>query len=307
MERNNHALTYTALTGAVLFWGLSFVATKIALESTPAFTLVFARFSISSCFFILLMLRWGFPRFSRKEHIRIFFMSLFEPGLYFVFETLGLQYTTAPKASLIIAAVPLSVTLFAIPLLGERPRPLTLLGIFLSFAGIGILVMGDPEFRWEMGGRLLGDLLIFGAVLSATFYIIGARELGQKHSPLEITGLQIFYGALFFAPAFFWELPDMQWNAVSMRSAAAVLYLTLFATIAAFICYNYGLSKVPAARASMFINCIPVITALAAWYLLHEKLTLFQIGGGGIVLSSVFLSNVSAASPGPEKLRESPV
>jgi len=290
-------MTYAALTGAVTFWGLSFVASKMALETIPPFTLVFARFSIASCFFLFLMFRLGFPKFTRKEHMKLFFMSLFEPGLYFVFETVGLQYTTAAKASLIIAIIPLTVTLFAIPLLGERPRGFTVLGILISFAGIAVLVTGDPEFQWKMGGRLLGDILIFCAVLSATFYIIGARDLGRNHSAPEITSVQILYGALFFAPGFLWELPELQWDAVSSRSLAALGYLTVFATIAAFVCYNYGLSKVPAARAAMFINSSPVITTFAAWFLLGERLTMFQICGGSIVLLSVFLSNLSPAQP----------
>ncbi|MGE0085097.1 MAG: DMT family transporter [Desulfococcaceae bacterium] len=305
MERKNSLLTYTALTAAVIFWGLSFVASKMALESIPPFTLIFARFSIASCFFLVLMIRFGFPKFTRKEHMKLFFMSLFEPGLYFVFETLGLQHTTAAKASLIIATIPLAVTLFAIPLLGERPRSMTLTGIMLSFAGIAVLVTGDPEFRWEMGGRLLGDILIFCAVLSATFYIIGARDLGEKHSAFEITSLQILYGALFFAPGFLWELPEIQWNAVSSRSLSALVYLTVFSTVAAFVCYNYGLGKMPAARASMFINCIPVITTAGAWFLLEERLTMFQICGGATVLMAVFLSNLPAEQPPVEKLGES--
>ncbi len=304
MEHSS-ARTYAALAAAVLFWGLSFVATKMALESIPAFTLVFARFSLASCFFLILMIRFGFPRFTWKEHRKLFLMSLFEPGLYFVFETLGLQHTTAAKASLIIATIPLAVTLFGIPLLGEKPRTLTLTGIVLSFAGIGILVAGDPEFQWELGGRLLGDVLIFCAVLSATFYIIGARDLGRKHSALDITSLQIFYGALFFAPGFLWELPEIQWNAISSRSLAALAYLTVFATVAAFVCYNYGLSKVPAARASMFINCIPVITTCGAWFLLGERLTMFQICGGSTVLLAVFLSSLPSDRSDVGNLEES--
>lgn len=297
--------TYAALTAAVLFWGLSFVATKMALESIPAFTLVFARFSLASCFFLILMIRFGFPKFTWKKHRKLFLMSLFEPGLYFVFETLGLQHTTAPKASLIIATIPLAVTLFAIPLLGERPGSLTLTGIVLSFAGIGILVAGDPEFRWEMGGRLLGDILIFCAVISASLYIIGARELGEKHSAFEITSLQIIYGALFFLPGFLWEMPEIQWNAISSRSLAALVYLTVFATIAAFVCYNYGLGRMQASRAAMFINCIPVITTAGAWFLLDERLTMFQICGGATVLMAVFLSNLPAEQPPVGKLGES--
>jgi drug/metabolite transporter (DMT)-like permease len=65
----------------------------------------------------------------------------------------------------------------------------------------------------------------------------------------------------------------------------------VFATVGAFFCYNYALSKLPAVRAAVFINGIPVVTALGAWLILGEKLTLLQVGGGALVLISVALAN----------------
>lgn len=290
----NKIRTYLALNGAVIFWGLSFVATKMALESFPAFTLVFARFMLASCFFLLLMIFRGFPSFTRREHGKLLLIALFEPGLYFVFETLGLKHTGAAKASLIIATVPLAVTAFAAIFLGERTNRTSLAGIAISLVGIAILIAGDPQFEWNLKSSLSGDLLIFGAVISAALYMICAGDLGKKHSALDITGLQIIYGALLFVPAFLWELPDMRWSEISGRSAAALIYLTLFATVAGFICYNYALTQISASRASIFINCIPVVTAVGAAILLGERLGLIQICGGAAVLSAVFLANFSA-------------
>ena len=284
--------TYLALAAAVLFWGLSFVATKMALESIPPFTLVFARFGIASIFFMLFMLRRGFPSFSRRDHFKMFFLAIFEPGLYFIFETTGLQYTSAPKAALIIATIPVTVTVMAALFLRERTSPLRLMGIVLSLIGIVILVLGDPLASLNLKGSLLGDLLILGAVFSAAMYIICARNLGQYHSAFEITTLQIIYGSFFYAPAFLWEVPTIQWAAISGRSIAALVYLTLFATITAFLCYNFALTRIAASRAAVFINGIPVVTAAGAWVLLGETLTGFQVAGGGLVLAAVFLTNM---------------
>ena len=282
---------YLALSAAMVFWGLSFVATKIALEGFSAFTLIFGRFALASCLFAGILAYRGLPSFSRREHIRVFLMALFDPGLYFIFETIGLQHTTAPKAALIIATIPVAVTALAAFLLRERPSIVNLLGIGLSLAGITVLVAGDPQLNWRFGGPILGDLLIFGAVLSATFYIVNARNLARNRTALQITSVQAFYGAIFYAPAFFWELPSMNWSAVSGLSVGALIYLTLFATIGAFLCYNYALATVSASRAAVFINGIPVVTAAASWLLLGEKLTLIQAGGGLLVLFAVFITN----------------
>jgi drug/metabolite transporter (DMT)-like permease len=282
---------YLALNLAVLFWGFSFVATKIALESFTLFTLIFTRFALASFLFLIILTYRGFPRFSGKDHAKFFIVAFFEPGLYFVFETIGLQHTTAPKAALIIATVPVVVMIFAALFLGERTKPVGLLGMGISLVGILILVVGDRNFKWSLGGHLLGDLLIFGAVVSAALYIVSARRLGKNHSALEFTTMQIIYGAVLYAPAFLWELPNVKWMMISSRSIEALAFLTFFSTAGAFLCYNYALSKVPATKASVFINGIPVVTAFGAWIILGEKLTLMQAWGGVLVLLGVFLTN----------------
>jgi len=282
---------YLALFSAVIFWGISFVATKIALESIPTFTLILARFALAGCVFLILMVLRGFPRLTRKDHGKIILIALCEPGLYFTFETIGLQYTTAPMASLIIATIPVAVFILAALFLGERTRLVGIVGMVASLAGIAILITADPHFTWSVSGHLLGDLLIFGAVLSAAFYMVCARSLGKNRSAMEFTGLQTIYGALLFVPAFLWELPEVRWAEMTMRSVAAVGFLTLFATIGAFLCYNHALTRLPATRAAIFINGIPVVTALSAWVLLGEWLTVVQMSGGTMVLAGVFLAN----------------
>ncbi len=291
-----------ALSGAVIFWGLSFVATKIALESVPTFTLVFIRFSLAATLLTALTGRQGFPSFTRTEHLKMFLLALFEPGLYFIFETIGLQYTTAPKTALIIATVPLATLIFSVIFIGERTSLKGVSGVSLSLIGITVLVAGDPQFKWDLGGRLFGDLLIFGAVISAAIYFILARNLGQNHSPIKITNLQFIYGTIFYLPAFVWELPGLHWSAISSRSLGALVYLTLFATVGAFLCYNYALSKMPASRAAVFINGIPVVTALGAWLLLGETLTLTQAAGGVLVLFDVTLTNLPGGRGIQQKL-----
>jgi len=282
------------MMAVVVFWGLSFVATKIALETFPTFTLIFIRFSMAAFFFFLLMLSRGFPKFSGRDHARIFLTALFEPGLYFLFETIGLQYTSAPKTALIIATIPVAVLIFAFLFIGERPSVTSILGIVLSLIGISILVVGDPKFSWQLGGSLLGDLLIMGAVITAALYMVCVRNLGKEHSALDITVFQMIYGALLYAPLFFWELPAVHWSAISSRSIVALAYLTIFATCAAFLFWNFALTKLPAGKASVFINGIPVVTAIGAWILLGETLTMLQICGGILVLTAVCLTNFPA-------------
>lgn len=285
-------ITYAALTATMVFWGLSFVATKVALESIPTFTLVFVRFSLAALIFLLLRQGRRWPSFKRKDHVKMVLLALFEPGLYFIFETIGLQHTSAPKTALIIATIPVVVLVLSALMLGERASGTSITGIVLSFGGIVLLVAGDPAFGWSLEGSLLGDLLIGGAVVSASLYMIFARDLGRNYSSVDITFVQIVYGAVFFCLPFVWELPSLAWTVITVRSSVAVVYLTVFATVGAFLCYNFALSQVPVSRAAVFVNGIPVITAIGAWVLLDERLTAIQAGGGTLVLLAVFITNL---------------
>ena len=291
MKQNNSMIPYGSIMLSVLFWGLSFVGTKIALESLPPFSLIFLRFSGASCFFLVLMFYRGFPKLTRQEHGRLFLAALFQPGLYFLCETVGLQYTSASKASLIVATIPLTVLALSAIFLKERFNWVVIVGIGLSLVGVAMLIFGDPYVSWSFDGPVVGDLLMFGAVIAMAIYTVLMKNLAATRPAVDITGLQIIYGALLFAPAFFWQLPGVEWSGLTSRSLVALVSLTLFATIGAFLFFNFALSKIPATRTAIFLNCVPVVTAIGAWLVLGEWLTLMQIAGGIVVLVSVYLTN----------------
>lgn len=290
MVAENRFLTYGALTLAVLFWGLSFVATKVALLSFPPLCLIFFRFFGGALFFGVLLTIKGFPALTKKSAGSLLLLAILQPGLYFCFETFGLQYTSATKTSLIIATIPVSVLVVSAIFLGERLRPINLAGIILSLLGVGLLVFGAAD-GVNLQGSLLGDMLIFGAVASATGYMVFTRKLGESMSSLQITGMQIIFGAILFFPPFLFTLPDFQWQAVRSDGLIALIALTFFATILAFLCYNYALTRVPAARAAVCINGIPLVTAGSAWLLLGESLSPLQLCGGLTVVVAVVLAN----------------
>ena len=292
--------TYIALMLAVLFWGLSFVATKIALQCFPPFALIFFRFSGASIFFVFLLMRTGFPTLTWSTVKPLLILAIFQPGLYFSFETIGLQYSSATKASLIIATIPIVVLLLSIIFLKERIRIINILGIVISMLGVTLLIFGGQSIDEQLG-ILLGDFLILGAVLSASIYMIMTRRLGKTFSPVQITGMQVIFGMILFFPAFLFTLPQMEWHAITRDAIIALIVLTLFATIGAFLCYNYALTKIPAAKAAVCINGIPLITAFGAWLILGEQLSLLQVFGGIIVISAVYLAN---RSPSPPPLKQ---
>jgi drug/metabolite transporter (DMT)-like permease len=284
--------TYAALASAVLFWGSSFVATKLVLQtfSPPAY--MFLRFALASLAFIAVLWWRGFPRLPGGVHLRLALIAILEPGLYFVFETNGLALTTAPKASLIIATTPVVVALLSRVFLGERMGHRVTLGGLASLAGVAVLVVADRRAGAVLEGAGLGDVLVLGAVVSAAGYIILARSLSARLDSVQLTAYQVLYGTAFFLPLFLLRPSLPPAASVGLEAVGALLFLAIFATVVAFLSYNYALSQIPAARAGVFLNAIPVVTAIVAWPVLGEVLTPVQALGGLLVIGGMTYANM---------------
>ncbi|MBT4526119.1 MAG: DMT family transporter [Deltaproteobacteria bacterium] len=291
MKNNRYFLIYAALLMAVSIWGLSFVVTKIALKEFSVYGLILARFGSASVIFLIILTLKGFPKFTKTEHGSLILIAIFQPGLYFFFETMGLQNTTASKAGLIVAMIPIVVLLLSAIFFREKITSRSVTGIGLSLVGVGLLIIGEANGSWPMGGNIIGDLYMCGAVLSAAIYMIMVKKLSQKHSVLHITGMQIIYGTLIFIPFCLIKIETWQLSQLSFGAIAAVFFLAVLATIVAFFCYNFALSQIDSSKAVVFINMIPVITAASAWIIIGESLTIMQMGGGALVLLAVWLVN----------------
>jgi len=296
MNQKDSILTYSALTGAVIIWGLSFISTKIILSSFTVGTYISIRFFLAAVTFFFICLKKGFPRYSRQTNKKLFLLSLFQPFLYFFFETTGLSRTTASIASLLIAIIPVVVLVIARIFIKEKISRKKIFGIILSFIGILLLVTGGTKITHGESGSIVGNLLILGAVFSAAFYIVLGRNLGEEVSSFHLTASQIFYGALFFFPFFFFDLTSMDWSQVTTVSIGALCFNVFCSTLGAFLLYNYGLTRLTASKTSLFLNAIPLVTALGAWAVLGETLTFFQIGGGALVVLSVVLTSFTRRS-----------
>ena len=286
------------MVAAVLLWGLSFVGTKIALETFDPFTMVFARFLAAAIVFGIIALFRGRPKLPTSIHRKILVIALFQPVLYFLFETAGLNSTTATKTSLIIATIP-GVVLLASRIGGrERVRAVQVAGAIVSIVGVAVLVVGDPKFHIG-SGSFVGDLFVIGAVIAAVFYIILTRSLAGSVGAFEITSLQFIYGALLFTPVYLLTAGRQDWSAINGTSILVLLYLIVGATIGGFLCYNYALTRIEASRASVYLNGIPIVATLAGWIVLGERMTFLQGFGALIVFAGIFA--VSRRQKGEER------
>jgi drug/metabolite transporter (DMT)-like permease len=290
-------MVYAKLSLTALFWGGTFVAGRIVAREAGPFSAAFLRFLTASI--CLLLIAWRtegrlpFPR--RGLILPVILLGLTGVFSYNVFFFLGLERIEAGRASLIIANNPVFITLFSALIFRERLRPAAALGILLSLCGaLVVITRGDPLSALR-GGVGWGELFIFFCVLSWVAYsLIGKRVLAAL-SPLASVTWASLLGMAFLSPPALAEglLPA----ALRYSSAgwAGILYLGVFGTVAGFVWYYRGIREIGPARASQFINLVPVSAVLLAALVLEEPLTLSLLAGGVLVLTGITLTNRSAS------------
>ncbi len=291
MENKHSPLTvYIALTVATFFWGSSFPAVKIVLSGFTPVAYVFLRFTGASLLFGLLMIR-RFRRLPWRVHLKLLLMALFQPTLYFLFESIGMLYTSASSASMIIAALPGIAALLAGFFLKERMNFRQWAGVLLSVLGV-LLLAGFDDNPTYSESSLLGNTLVLIAVVAASMYMIVAGHLSADLSAVEITFYQVFYGMVLLFPVFLLRVSSIEWGQLNLPALGALVYLILAATLVAFLAYNYAIAGIGVSRAAVFLNGVPVVAIAISMVLLGEKLGVLQLIGGLIVVSGVTLTNL---------------
>ncbi len=291
---NRNARAYLAVSAAVAFWGVSFVATKVALRTIPPYGILAGRFALASVVLLPLWFVFARERLRRGDFLLFALLGIMEPGLYFILETRGLLHTSASAASLIIASIPVFVILLARFFLKEPLRPRVAAGIFLTLGGVAFLLFrGDPVESLE-GSSLRGNLYILGAALCASAYTVVSRRLGARYRPWTVTTVQALFAAVFFLPLAVWEWRPLEIRGIGTPEWAALLFLALFATLFAFLCYNYGLSVLEASQVAVFINVIPLVTVVCAGWILGERLGPTQAVGAVLILAGVRVTTSGA-------------
>lgn len=287
---------YVSVIFVNAMWGLSFIASKVGLESgfTP-FALALVRYVITCAVMLpILRLKEGHLRLPRAGLLPLFLSSLCGISLYFLFEYMGLERTTASNASLIIAAVPVFTMLYGALARRQRYRPICWAGVALSLVGVYFVVRYGGD---EGAGSLTGNLFMICACLLWVGYIELTDALLRKYpyTSLELTCWQSAFGALALVPLSLTQPVNLALVAPAGWAAAA--FLALVCSALCYLLYADSIAALSPIRTALFINLNPLAAMLGGALLLGEKMTAPQIAGGAVILVSIFLVNYFMAQP----------
>ncbi|HOZ29576.1 MAG TPA: DMT family transporter [Bacteroidales bacterium] len=292
MEKKNRLIVvYALLICSMILWGSSFVWGKIALEYYNAITVIFFRLFISVIFLIPVLLIARKFILPKRKHLHLFMLlALFEPFLYFLGETNGLNYVDPSMTAVIISVIPLFTPFVAYYFLGERISVLNLIGIVISISGIIFLVFGK-DMSLEV--PIKGLLLLFLAIVAANGYSVMIKKIPDEYSVLTVIFWQNVIGMLYFLPiAMFYSIDDVLITGFVSRGFWAIAELGILASTLAFLFYMYGLKFMPITKVNVFTNVIPIFTIIISYLFFDEQIGFKKIAGILIVVSGVILSQL---------------
>lgn len=291
MGKWKNFLVYVGMVMAMVFWSLSFIWYKDVFEFLSPFTTILFRLTISGSILFLASFFAGKLQQVKKKDIKLFLLlALSEPFFYFIGESLGMQYVTPTVAAVMVALIPLFVPIFAFFILKEQIIRKNIVGIFISFAGV-LLVILNNELR--LVASLKGVMLMSVAVVSAVAYSIFLRKLANNYNPLTLIAWQNTIGAFLFLPlVLIFEGSKLKTIDFAGEMWIPLLNLSIFASSIAFLLYTFGVQNLGAFRANIFTNFIPVFTAIFSYFMMNERLLPQNIAGIFLVVGGLILSQL---------------
>ncbi len=282
---------YINLTLAMIIVGSSVVAGKIMVAELPVFFSSLLRFLIALIILLpfIFMREGGLPRLSRRSWGLLAMQSLCGSFLFTVFLLYGLTFTSPASAGVITSATPACMGILAWLFLKDRPSIRTACGIVVSVVGVMVINLVQDVGGVSGGSPLLGNLLVLGAVLFESLFLLVRKSVPEPLSPLAVSTIISIFGLLWFLPMGVYEGMTMEMSSISITGWLSVLYYGAFVTVLAYLFWFAGITKVPASTAGIFTAVMPVSALVLSAVVLSEPIGWPQLLGCACVLGGIVL------------------
>jgi drug/metabolite transporter (DMT)-like permease len=288
----NPIYIYILITLSMIFWGFSFIWSKIVLDYYEPITILVIRLLLSSVILFAGLRIFNRLQKIRKEDYNLFLISsLLNPFLYFLGENYGLKYSSPTITAVLIATIPLFTPILGYISFREKLSKFNIFGLFISFAGV-IFMLVDKNFAFSTSPTGMAWLLL--AVVSATFYAVFLKKLALKYDAFMIIAVQNLIGAVYFLPLFFiFDFQQFITVVPNTEVITSLLLLAFFASSLAFVFFTIGTREIGISKTGLFTNLIPVFTAVFSFLILSEQFEVQKVAGMMLALLGVLMSQVT--------------
>lgn len=274
----------------VLIWGTTFVSSKVLLNSglLPA-DIFFVRFVIAYCCMLCISHKRMFAN-TLADELTLMGLGMMGGSIYFLVENMALLHSTSSNVSILVSTTPLvTAMLLAIFYKSERMSGRQIFGSIIAFIGV-VLVVLNGQFILHLNP--LGDALALGASFTWGFYSLFMRRIMGKYKTDFITRKVFFYGLVTIMPYFAFVHPlDIDLLASgSMTVWGNLLFLGFVASTGGYLLWNWVMRNLGAMKSTNYIYLQPLISMLAGYVILRERITFMAIAGAAILITGTILA-----------------
>ncbi|PYZ95263.1 EamA family transporter [Salipaludibacillus keqinensis] len=286
---NKPWLVYVMLALSTSSWGSAFIAGSYATEDLSPLVVAFFRFFFAAILLIPIMLFMdkGSRRPQGKEWILVSLLGLTGIALYNIAFFIATRDAPIVKSSLFIASNPILIVVLSGLFLKEAITKRNIIGLVLALTGATIIITEGQFQQIIESGLAPIDLVLLLAVVCWALYSVLGKVALQKLSSITTTTYAVVIGTLMLFPFVFVETTIEELQQASLLTWGSILHMSLIVSVLSFIMYYQGIKMIGAARASIFINLMPLSAVILATILLGEKLLLVHIVGALLVISGV--------------------
>ncbi len=280
-------------TFAVIVWGGSFVATKVALRDVSPVTVVWLRFGVGVVIIglsVMIRKQWAMP--ARKDMLYFALLGFLGISFHQWLQSTGLLTAQATTTAWIVATTPIFMALLGWVVLRERLNWLQVGGIGIAACGVLLVVTKGNLLSIGLGNfGTPGDFLILiSAVNWAVFSALSRRGL-LKYPATRMMFFVMAFGWLFVSILFFTSDSLSQIANLTRQGWAGILFLGVLCSGVAYIFWYDALQVLPVAQTGAFVYLEPFITVIVAAIVLDEQLIAASLFGGAAILLGVWLVN----------------
>ncbi len=289
-DGRSRALPYAALILQTVLSALNYLIAKGALAQAPSTAVAMIRLlGTAVCFVPILVATraplWP-PRRSWKTVLGVATLGVpLNQGLFLE----GLSRTSPAHAVLLYTLTPLFVFVIAVVMKTEEVERTKVAGLGLALAGAAIVVL-ERSNGGTVHATVVGDLIILIGVVSWAGYTAFGKPLVADAGAVAATGWTLIAGTFLYLPIGVPSMLRLHPLALPASFWWAIVYLVLCTSIISYLCWYYALGRLEPSRVAIFTNLQPVMTAIASWWLLGERLTPRLLGGGGLVVAGVVVA-----------------
>jgi drug/metabolite transporter (DMT)-like permease len=294
-SRSHAALGYAACALAGGLWGTGFFFGKIAMREMSSAHMVLYRF-LFACLGLTPILLRGRPGLDARGWRILLTAALLGVPVQFLLQFAGLARTTVSHASLMVGTLPVVLAVGASIFAHEHLDRVGWTALAASSTGAALIAFGhSPASGHGDAPSLVGDLLVVISLMISLAWILMNQRLLRDHSPLIVTAYGLMTGTVMLAVWVF-AVDGPPPIHISVQAWLALAASGLLCTASTTLLWNWGLTRVPASRAGVFLNLEPMIGSLLGVSVLGEQLGPAAWLGGAMILGAAITLTSRAGS-----------